>query len=495
MNAPLRRLAVVVTAMFTALMLAGTWVQFVDAGRLRDDPRNTRTLYEELGRQRGAITTADGTVIAQSDPVDDQYRFQRVYPEGPLYAAVTGTYSITTGPTGLEAAEDEYLSGSSDRQFFKRVSDLLTGQEPGGAVVETTIRDAVQEAAREGLDGQQGAVVALDPSTGDVLAMYSSPDWDPNALASHDRDEAAAARAELEDAEGEPLVSKATAQRYPPGSTFKLVTAAAALESGRFSADTPIDAPAQLTLPQTTATIPNDDGRACGTNGVTDLADALRVSCNTAFANVGLALGQDALREQAEAFGFNQSGSEDPLRIPLRVAESGFPQDMDAPSLAQSSIGQRSVTATPLQMAVVAAGIANGGVVMEPNLVSTVRGRDLDVLDAPRPTELGRAVSEQTATTLTSMMEGVVESGTGRAAQIDGVAVAGKTGTAQSAEGAAPHAWFTAFAPAEDPQVAVAVFVENGGRAGDEASGGRVAAPIAKSVIQAALASTEGSAG
>lgn len=494
MNAPLRRLAVVVTAMFTALMLAGTWVQFVDAGRLRDDPRNTRTLYDELGRQRGAITTADGTVIAQSDPVDDQYRYQRVYPEGELYSAVTGTYSVTSGPTGLEAAEDAYLSGSSDRLFFRKVSDLLTGQEPGGAVVETTIRDAVQQAAAKALDGQEGAVVALDPATGAVLALYSSPGWDPNALASHTRSEAAAAAAELDAADGDPLVSKATAQNYPPGSTFKLVTAAAALESGKYAADTPIDAPAQLTLPQTTATIPNDDGRACGTDGVTDLADALRVSCNTAFANVGLALGQDALREQAEKFGFNRFGSDDPLRIPLTVARSGFPATLNAPQLAQSSIGQYSVTATPLQMAMVAAAIANGGVVMQPNLVSTVRGRDLEVLDAPRPTDLGRAVSEQTATTLTSMMEGVVESGTGRAAQIDGISVAGKTGTAQNGQ-SAPHAWFTAFAPADAPKVAVAVFVENGGNAGDEASGGRVAAPIARSVIQAALASTERSAG
>lgn len=489
MNAPLRRLAVVVTAMFTALMLAGTWVQFVDAGRLRDDPRNTRTLYEELGRQRGAITTADGTVIAQSDPVDDQYRFQRVYPEGPLYAAVTGTYSVTSGPTGLEAAEDDYLSGSSDRLFFRKVSDLVTGQEPGGAVVETTIRDAVQQAAQEGLDGQRGAVVALDPTTGDVLAMYSSPDWDPNLLASHTRSEAAAAAAELEDAEGDPLVSKATSQRYPPGSTFKLVTAAAALESGDYTPESLIDSPAVLDLPQTTAGLRNDDGQACGSNGQTTLADALRVSCNTAFANLGMALGQDELGAQAEAFGFGEA-----LDIPVRVARSQFPTGLDQAALARSAIGQGDVTATPMQMAMVAAGIANGGVVMQPNLVSTVRGRDLQVLEAPRPTEVGRAVSRQTAAALTSMMEGVVESGTGRAAQIDGVTVAGKTGTAQNGQ-SAPHAWFTAFAPADAPRVAVAVFVENGGRAGDEASGGRVAAPIAKSVMQAALAATEGSAG
>lgn len=497
MNAPLRRLAVVVTAMFTALMLAATWVQFVDAGQLRADPRNSRTLYDQLGRERGPITTADGTTIAESVPSDDRYRYQRRYPEGELYSAVTGTYSVTTGASGLERAEDDYLSGDSDRFFFRRVSDLLTGTQPGGAVVETTLRDAVQQAAADGLDGQQGAVVALDVKTGDVLALYSSPGWDPNALADHDTAAAAQARARLTDAEGAPLVSKATSQNYPPGSTFKLITAAAALESGQYTADTPIEGPATLPLPGSSASIPNDDGRACGTNGVTDLTDALRVSCNTAFANVGLALGQDALREQAEKFGFNRfgKGEDDVLRIPLPVAVSGFPQDLDQPQLAQSSIGQASVTATPMEMAMVAAAIANGGVVMQPNLVRTVRGRDLEVLDAPRPTELGRAVSEQTASTLTAMMEGVVQSGTGRRAQIPGVSVAGKTGTAQNREGAAPHAWFTAFAPANDPQVAVAVFVENGGSAAQEASGGSVAAPIARSVIQAALSAqpTQGS--
>ncbi|MEH3077998.1 MAG: penicillin-binding transpeptidase domain-containing protein [Quadrisphaera sp.] len=483
MNAPLRRLAVVVTAMFTALMVAATWVQFVDAGSLRADPRNSRTLYDQLGRERGPITTADGTVIAESVAKDDRYRYQRTYPEGELYSAVTGTYSVTTGPSGLERAEDGYLSGTSDKLFYRRISDLLTGTQPGGAVVETTLRDAVQKAAADGLGDQQGAVVALDPKTGDVLALYSSPGWDPNALADHDTSAAAAARKELTDADGDPLVSKATAESYPPGSTFKLVTTAAALESGKYTADSVLDGPAELTLPQTTATLANDDDRPCGTDGRTSLADALRVSCNTAYANLGLALGQDALREQAEKFGFDSS-----FDIPTRVAASRFPTDLNPPQLAQSSIGQFDVSATPMQMAMVAAAIANGGVVMQPNLVRTVRGRDLAVLDAPRPVDRGRAVSEQTASSLTAMMEGVVQSGTGRRAQIPGVSVAGKTGTAQNREGAAPHAWFTAFAPADDPKVAVAVFVESGGSAAQEASGGSVAAPIAKSVIQAALA-------
>ncbi len=490
MNPPLRRLALVVTAMFTVLMLAGTWVQYVDAGKLRDDPRNSRTLYAELGRQRGAITTADGVVIAQSDPVDDRYRYQRTYPEGELYSTVTGTYSVTTGPSGLEAAEDGLLSGTSDRLFYRKISDLLTGTDPAGAVVETTILSAAQKAAAEGLGDQRGAVVALDPKTGAVLAMYSSPGWDPDDLASHDTSEAAAARASLEDAEGDPLVSKATAQTYPPGSTFKLVTTAAALESGQYTADSLIDAPATLDLPQTTATLSNDDGQPCGTDGRTTLANALRISCNTAYANLGIALGQDALRKQAEAFGFDQA-----LDIPTRVAASRFPDDLNTPQLAQSSIGQYDVRATPMQMAMVAAAIANGGVVMEPNLVRTVRGADLEVLDAPDPTELGRAVSEQTAASLTSMMVGVVESGTGQKAQIDGIRVAGKTGTAQNG-GTAPHAWFTSFAPADDPQVAVAVLVEDGGRLGNEAFGGSVAAPIAKDVLQAVLsASASGSAG
>jgi penicillin-binding protein A len=479
-NAPLRRLAVVVAGLFLVLMGAGTWVQALDAGHLRADKRNARTLYAELGRERGPILVGK-QAVASSAAVDDKYRYQRSYAGGTLWAAATGYYSVLYGATGLERSADAWLSGSSDRLFYHRLSDLVTGHEPAGAVVETTLDAAMQQAAAKGLGNQRGAVVALDPKTGDVLALYSSPSYDPDALAGHDTAKVQASYQQLLAAPGKPLVDKATSSRYPPGSTFKLVDTAAALESGKYTPDSSLPAPATLDLPQTTRGLSNDDHQPCGPGDQVSLADALRISCNTAFASLGLALGQDAIRSQAEKFGFDQA-----LDIPLPVTASVFPDSLNPPQLAQSSIGQYDVQATPMQVAMVAAAIANKGVVMKPNLVRTVRGDDLGVVDSPRPAEIGRAVSGQTAAAMTTMMEGVVQSGTGTPARIAGVAVAGKTGTAQH-DGGAPHAWFTAFAPADDPEVAVAVFVEDGGTAGSEASGGRVAAPIAKAVIQAAL--------
>ena len=491
MNGPLRRLGTVVGALFALLLVAATYVQHVDAGRLQADGRNSRTLFAELGRDRGPITAGDPP-IAESTPVDDRYRYQRTYPDGPLYAHATGVYSVVTGPTGLEAAADEYLSGTSDALFYRRLSDLLTGREPAGAVVETTLEPELQRVAADALGDQRGAVVALDPATGEVLAMVSSPTYDPNDLAGHDTDAVTAARQELLDDPGRPLENRAIASRlYPPGSVFKLVTAAAALETGAAAPDTVLPGPAVLDLPQTDADLPNSNGRACGEGDRVTLADALRISCNTAFGSLGMTMGEEALREAAAGFGF---GPDRELRIPLRVTDSTVPEEMNPPQLAQASIGQYDVRVTPMQVAMVSAGIANGGVVMTPQLVRSVRGEDLEVLSAPGSSELGRAVSEETANALTQMMVGVVEDGSGRAAQIQGVPVAGKTGTAQHAEGRAPHAWFTAFAPADDPRIAVAVVVEEGGNTGDEASGGRTAAPVAREVISAHLDRLSGDA-
>lgn len=485
MNAPLRRLAVVVFALFSMLLAATTWIQFVRADQLNADGRNSRTLLRELGRERGPIVV-DGTPVAQSvqDSDDDVYEFQRTYSDARLYAHTTGFYSVFFGSSGLEQAAGDLLSGTADQLFYRRISDLLTGAEPRGAVVETTLAPAVQQAATRALAGQRGAVVALDPSTGDILAMVSSPDFDPTTLASHDRQEATTARQALLDDPARPLENRAISGRlYPPGSVFKLVTAAAALESGQFDESSVVPGPAELDLPQTTANLPNSGGRPCGPDDRVSLTDALRISCNTAFGSVGLQLGDDALREQAQAFGFGQE-----LRVPLPVTPSTLPEDMNQPQTAQAAIGQFDVRVTPLQIAMISAGIANGGTVMRPTLVRAVRSQDLETIEESEPSELSRAVSPETAATLTRMMTTVVTDGTGRAAQIPGVSVAGKTGTAQHAEGRPPHAWFTAFAPVENPRVAVAVVVEEGGNAGDQASGGRTAAPIARAVIEAVLA-------
>lgn len=481
MNTPLRRLSTVVLVMFLALMMSSTWVQFVQAPALNNDQRNVRTLYREYGNPRGPIVVA-GESVAQSVPVDDAFRFQRVYANGPLYAHVTGHYSVVYGRTELERAMNTELNGTADSLFLRRLQDLVTGTQPQGAVVETTIDPVVQQAAWDALGDQRGAVVALEPSTGEILALVSKPSYDPTVLASHDTRAVNDAWAQLNADPSEPLVNRALrGATYPPGSTFKVVTAAAALENG-MAPDTVIPAPTELPLPNSSSVLRNFGGSSCSGSGEQTLSDALRISCNTAFGRLGLDLGDDVLRETAEAFGF---GSE--LGVPMTVTKSSFPAEPDRPQTALSAIGQYEVRVTPLQVAMISAAVANDGVLVRPTAVRSVRDQDLEVITEPGVTELGRAVSPQTASALRDMMVRVVAEGTGRSAQIPGVTVAGKTGTAQTSAEAAPHAWFTAFAPAEDPRVAVAVVVEHGGSMGNEATGGAVAAPIARAVLEAAL--------
>jgi peptidoglycan glycosyltransferase len=483
MNAPVRRLSAVVAVLFIALFGSSTFIQFVSANALNDRPGNARTIYKEYSRQRGSIV-AGKSVLAESTPTDDIFKYQRRYPHGELYAPLTGYYATVFGSaTGLESVMGPFLSGTSDQLFFPRISDLLTGRKPQGASVELTIDPKVQQVAWDALGNQRGAVVALDPKTGAVLAMVSKPSYDPNKLATHKQTTAQKAYERLLAAANKPLNNRAIAgDLYPPGSTFKLIDTAAALSTGKYHADTQLPAPAVLDLPQSTAVLPNDDRQPCGPNNQVSLADALRISCNTAFGNLGMTLGAKALADQAEKFGFGR-----PLQIPLPVTPSSFPQTKSQAQVAQASIGQFDVRATPLQMAMVAAGIANRGVVMQPYLVNRIRSSDLDTLQQAQPTEFSTAVTPEVAAEMTTMMEGVVESGTGTRAQIPGVKVAGKTGTAQTSPGAAPDAWFTAFAPADDPKVAVAVIVENGGGFGEAASGGAVAAPIARQVMEAVI--------
>jgi peptidoglycan glycosyltransferase len=482
-NTALRRLASVVVVMFLALLAGTTWVQFGQASALNNDSRNVRTLYREYGKPRGPIIVA-GQQIAQSTPVDDPFGYQRSYAQPELYSTVTGFYSVVNGGTQLERAMGDVLTGQADSLFWRRVQDLVTGAQPQGSSIELTLDPAAQQAAVDALGGQRGAVVAIEPSTGRILAMVSTPGFDPNALATHDTTAANAAYQQLLAADGDPLINKTTRENYPPGSTFKLVTAAAALESGSYAPDSVLAAPDLLTLPGTSRTLPNFGGSSCSPTGETTLTDALRISCNTAFAQLGADLGEDALREQAERFGFDGAD----LAVPMPVAASTFPAELDPARTALSAIGQESVRATPVQVAMVAAAIANGGTLMTPYLVDTVRTANLDVISETEPSELSEAVSPATAQQLTDMMVEVVSSGSGTAAQISGVRVAGKTGTAQTGrDGESPHAWFTGFAPAEDPQVAVAVIVQNGGDAGSEATGGRVAAPIARAVMQAVI--------
>jgi peptidoglycan glycosyltransferase len=482
-NAPIRRLSGLVAFLFAALLVSSTYIQFVQAQELRERPDNRRTLLATYARERGQILV-DGAPIAKSVATDDELKWLRTYPQGRLYPHVTGYYSFTYGAGGgLEGAENGLLSGESGKLFYRRVTDMLTGKRAAGASLELTLNPAAQKAADEALGDQRGAVVALNPGTGEILAMVSHPAYDPAALSSHDSRKVQAAWTSLNADPNRPMVNRAIAGNlYPPGSTFKIVTAAAALESGKYTEESVLPGPARLELPQTTAGLPNSNRQACGPNNRTTLKHALEISCNTAFGWLGMQLGADAFRNQAAKFGMG-----DDLRIPMAVAPSSVPSELNQPQLAQSAIGQYDVRVTPLQVAMISAAVANNGIVMRPYLVKSVHSADLEVVEEARPEQLSQAVSAETAGALTRMMQAVVESGSGTAAQISGVDVAGKTGTAQHARGKAPHAWFTGFAPADNPQVAVAVVVEDGGNAGNEAAGGRVAAPIAKAVMQAVV--------
>ncbi len=484
MNTPILRLSRLVAVLFASLLVATTLIQFVQAPSLRARPENRRTLLDDYARERGSIIL-DEQAIARSVPVDGQFGQQREYPEATAerYSHVTGHYSALVGASGLEAAENGLLSGSSDSLFYRRVSDLLTGRPVTGASIVVTVNRRAQEAATRALGNQRGAVVALNPKTGAILAMVSHPEYDPNALASHDLSAVQRSWQELNADPTRPLVNRAiSGNLYPPGSVFKIVTASAALSTGVVTESTPIPAPGTMELPDTTVGLPNYDRQPCGPNNTTNLQRAMEISCNTAFGWLGLSLGAGALHEQAAKFGFGEA-----LSVPMRVTPSTVPATMNRPQTAQAAIGQFDVRVTPLQVAMVSAAIANQGAVMRPYLVSQTLASNLDVIGQTEPQRLSQAVSPEIAASLTRMLVATVDEGTGTPAKISGVQVAGKTGTAQQGEGRPPHAWFTSFAPAGDPQVAVAVVVEDGGNAGSEAAGGRLAGPIAKAVMEAVI--------
>lgn len=483
MNEPIRRISVLALVLFLSLMAAASYIQVLEAESLNADPRNVRTLYREYGDFRGPLVV-DGEAVVSSTPVDTPFNYLRTYTDGPLYAPVSGYYSIVYGRTGIEQSENALLAGSADALFWSRLGDLVAGEEQEGATVQLTLRSAIQEAAAEALGDRTGAVVAMDPRTGEVLAMVSSPSYDPALLASHDTEEVNENYRDLLADPDEPLINRAIAgDTYPPGSVFKLVVAAAALESG-YQPDTLVNAPRELSLPQTSNTIRNYGNAACTSSGdTTTLEDALRTSCNTAFADLGLELGWGIIDRKAREFGWEQQ-----LDIPLSAAASQLPDDPDAPQTAMSALGQYDVRATPLQLAMVASAVANDGRLMTPYLVKSVRGPDLRVIETTTPEVFGNPMTASQAADLTDMMVTVVNSGTGRSAQISGTTVAGKTGTAETGSGGPPHAHFVAFAPADNPVVAVAVVIENGGNLGSEATGGRLAAPVARAVIEAALA-------
>jgi peptidoglycan glycosyltransferase len=487
MNASLRRISVVVMALIVLLLLNATMTQVFTADGLRADPRNQRVLLDEYSRQRGQIT-AGGQLMAYSVATDSRFRFLRVYPNPAVYAPLTGFYSLRYSSTGLERAEDQLLNGSDERLFGRRLADFFTGRDPRGGNVDTTINPRVQQSAwdamQQGCNGPcKGAVVALEPSTGKILAMVSSPSYDPNLLASHDPDAQAAAWQRLRDDPNNPLVNRAISETYPPGSTFKVITTAAALAAGATDTEQ-LTSAAKIQLPNSTAMLENYGGTPCGPGPTVPLTEAFARSCNTAFVQLGMHTGVDALRSMAAAFGLDSP----PGPIPLQVAESTVGEIPDAAALGMTSIGQKDVALTPLENAEIAATIANGGVMMRPYLVDSLKGPDLTNISTTSPYQQRRAVSPQVAAKLTELMIGAEKVAQQKGA-IPGVQIASKTGTAEHGTDprhTPPHAWYIAFAPAQAPKVAIAVLVENGADR-LSATGGALAAPIGRAVIEAAL--------
>ena len=480
MNNAIRRTGALLAVLLVALMININVQQVILANDIRNKPGNQRTLLEEYNRERGPILVGSDPV-ARSISTNDQFKYLRQYQDGPIYAPATGYYSALYGATGIERAENSVLAGTSDLFFVDRIQELFSGREPKGGAVALTLNAAAQQAAFRNMGGKIGSVTAIEPSTGAILAMVSTPSFNPNALATHDAAQAQKAYEALEADPNKPLLNRALVSTPPPGSAFKLVTAAAALESGKFTPETIVPGPASYRLPGTNVRLGNWQGSACGPNNRTTLTNALAVSCNSAFAWLGNQLGQQAINDQAEKFGFNNGFS-----VPMRAATSRYPSGLDDSQTAMSAIGQFNVTASSLQMAMVGAAIGNGGVTMNPYLVADIRGPDLQVIQAAKPTAFATALSAQNATAEMNMMVAVVEQGTGSNAQIPGVRVGGKTGTAETGPDRPAVAWFVAVAPADAPRVAVAVSVENAG-GGAEVSGNGLAAPVARAVIEAVL--------
>lgn len=485
MNRQIRRLGIGLLACYLALFVQLNVVQVLRAGDYNGDPSNVRAVLRDFTQPRGTIQTADGAVLARSVPSGDRFELQREYPEGDLFGHVTGFFSLQYGATGVERTYNDELAGRTAEQQLRSLTDLFVDREHTGDLTLTLRRD-VQEVARQALGEQQGAVVAIDPRTGELLALWSYPSFDPNLVATHDGAAATEARDLLLLAPGNPLRAASYQDRYFPGSTFKVVTASAGVDSGRVSADQP-DYPVATgyTPPQTTRELRNFGGSSCGGT----LFEILRVSCNTAFAEMGAeTLGPEIMVDTAEAFGFNDAP---PIDLPA-AAESVFPTDFeqDLPALAQSSIGQNDVQATPLQMALVAAAVANDGVIMTPHVLREVRDEDGDVIDTYDPEPWRTAMSPATAAVVRDAMVVVATDGTATSAQVPGFEVGAKTGTAQL--GTTPpssHAWMIAFggSPGQPPSVAVAVLVE--AQPGiSEVTGGRVAGPIVQQVMATVLA-------
>ncbi|MGV9697572.1 peptidoglycan D,D-transpeptidase FtsI family protein [Streptomyces sp. NPDC003470] len=483
MNKTIRRASVFTLLLVFALLVRATWVQFYDGRALADDKDNRRNAIETYAEPLGNIIVAGRPVTGSAPTKGGDLTYKRSYTDGRLYAAVTGYASQAYAPTQLEGIYQDLLNGTDPR--LRTLMDTVTGRRADPGNVLTTIDPDVQKAGLEALGDKKGAAVAIDPGTGRILGIVSTPSYDPSSLT--DANTAGEAWQRLTSDPDKPLTNRALRQPLPPGSTFKLVVAAAALEDGLYgSVDERTDSPDPYRLPDTTTDLSNENPDAPCENAT--IRTALQYSCNNVFAKMAVDLGQDKLRATAERFGFNDETQD----VPVRAYTSVYPKDMNRPSTALTGIGQFDVTATPLQMAMVSAAIANGGKLVSPHMVSQITGGDGDVLeDYDDSAETKQIVSSATAEQLQSAMRTVVDEGTGSNAQIPGAIVGGKTGTAQHGENNSktPYAWFTSYAKSDssDREVAVAVLVEQSDAARSEVSGNGLAAPVAKAMMEAAL--------
>ncbi len=478
MNRGIRRVGIALAVLILVLVGQLTYLQIVDADNLANDPRNVRAALRDANKPRGEIVSADGEVLARSVRSRDgtEFRYQREYPTGQLFSQVVGYQSFVYGNTGVERSYNDALVGRG--LGIPDLGDFFSGTT--GTVV-LSMSAAAQREAQTALAGQKGSVVMLDLQTGAVLAMYSTPSFDPQPLAGHDSQAVQQYYEALQADPAKPDLPRAYRERFAPGSTFKVVTATVAIEDGVATPDRTFPVRTQLDLPLTDNVLRNAGGSSCGGT----LTEGLVVSCNTTFGQLGLELG-DRFVTGMRRFGI---GDAPPIDLIPGAVPSVGPRpgsfDQNQPLFAFASFGQGDVATTPLQMALVAAAIGNGGVIMEPHVAAAIRTRDGDLVRRVQPGEWRRATTPQVAAAMTAMMVQVVERGTGTRARIPGVTVAGKTGTAEVVSGA--HAWFIAFAPAEEPRYAVSVLVEGGGVLGSEASGGRVSAPIAARMLAFAL--------
>ncbi|MBC7268892.1 MAG: penicillin-binding protein 2 [Streptomyces sp.] len=488
MNKPLRRIAVFCGLLVLALLLRDNWLQYARSDQLATDPANRRVAIERYATPRGDIIVGGQAITGSKRAEGGDFEYVRTYQDGPMWAPVTGYASQAFGTNQLENLEDPILTGNDDRLFFRNTLGMVTGRKKEGGNVVTTLNAAAQKAAYEGLAQRgKGAVVALDPATGAILALASYPSYDPSTFAGYSADDEKAWNAlQKKNNPDDPMLNRALRETYPPGSTFKVVTAAAALEHGLYEdADAKTDTPLPWVMPGTTTELPNEGNIPCEN---ASLRVALQYSCNTVFGKIGSDLGNDKMLQTAKAFGFTSEQF-----TPVRSAASVFSDDMNQSQTALSSIGQFNTAATPLQMAMVASAVANDGKLMKPYMVDKLQAPDVDTIAQTDPEELGRPLSEDNARILQSMMETVVADGTGGNAAIDGVTVGGKTGTAQHGvdNSEKPYAWFISYAKADDGSspVAVAVVVEDDNANRGDISGGGLAAPIAKGVMEAVISS------